>query len=200
MTRVFEKCRGVDFFFMTDDKSNDTELMIRLATGDMSALGELAQKHQAKILELAFRTLGSWDLAEDIVQETFLRVYRAAKRYRPKAKFTTWLYRIVVNLCLDEQRRRAKAGAPLEYAYPEGMPASNNNAAERKEVAELVRAAVHELPERQRLAVILHRYDGLNHAQISEVTGWTKSAVESLLVRAYANLRGKLAKMKNFLE
>ena len=185
---------------MTDDKSNDTELMIRLAAGDMSALGELAQKHQAKVLELAFRTLGRWDLAEDVVQETFLRVYRAAKRYRPKAKFTTWLYRIVVNLCLDEQRRRAKAGAPLQYAYPEGLLASNDNATERKEVAELVRAAVHDLPQRQRLAVILHRYDGLNHAQISEVTGWTKSAVESLLVRAYANLRGKLAKMKNFLE
>ncbi|MFH1900680.1 MAG: sigma-70 family RNA polymerase sigma factor [Candidatus Omnitrophota bacterium] len=74
---------------------------------------------------------------------------------------------------------------------------SEENTAERKEVAELVKAAVDGLPERQRLAVILHRYDGLSHEQISEVTGWTPSAVESLLVRAYANLRERLDKMKD---
>jgi len=185
---------------MTDHEPNDAELMARLASGDTRALGQLAERHQARVLELAFRTLGHWDLAEDVAQETFLRVYRAAKHYRPQAKFTTWLYRIVVNLCLDEQRRRAKAAAPLDSVAPEGLPATNGDPTERKEVAELVRAAVQGLPERQRVAIVLYRYEGLNHAQISEATGWSQSAVESLLVRAYANLRSRLAKVKNFVE
>jgi RNA polymerase sigma-70 factor (ECF subfamily) len=185
---------------MTNDTPNDAQLMARLADGDMSALGELAHRHQARVLELSFRTLGAWDLAEDIAQETFLRVLRAAKRYEPTAKFTTWLYRIVINLCLDEKRKQAKAGVPLEPAIHEQVTGSLDNPSEKEEVAALVRAAVQALPERQRLALILHRYDGLNHAEISEATGWTRSAVESLLVRAYANLRGKLTKMKNLLE
>jgi RNA polymerase sigma-70 factor (ECF subfamily) len=152
------------------------------------------------VLELAYRTLGSWDLAEDVAQEAFLRVHRAAKRYQPTAMFTTWLYRIVINLCLDEQRKRAKSGVSLEPEVYEQVPASNHDAAEKQEIATLVRTAVQALPERQRMAVVLHRYSGLNHAQISEATGWTQSAVESLLVRAYANLRNKLAKMKNLIE
>lgn len=185
---------------MTDDKPSSTELMARLAKGDMAALGDIVSRHQDNVLSLSYRVLGDWHRAEDVAQETFLRVHRAAKHYRPKAKFTTWLYRIVVNLCFDEQRKRAKAAAPLENVGSEILAESDCNVAEKKELAELVRTAVNELPERQRLAVILHRYDGLSHGEISEVTGWTKSAVESLLVRAYANLRGKLEKMRNFLE
>ena len=185
---------------MTNDKSNDTELMTRLAKGDMAALGDIVSRHQGKVLSLSYRVLGDWHRAEDVAQETFLRVYRAAKNYKPKAKFTTWLYRIVINLCFDEQRKRAKTTALLEDANPAVLAESDCNAAERKEVVESVKMAVNELPERQRLAVILHRYDGLSHGEISEATGWTKSAVESLLVRAYANLRGRLEKMKNLLE
>ncbi|UCD56411.1 MAG: RNA polymerase sigma factor, partial [Candidatus Hydrogenedentota bacterium] len=82
----------------------------------------------------------------------------------------------------------------------EQVSASDGNPTEKEEMAALVRAAVHALPERQRMALILHRYEGLNHAEISEVTGWTQSAVESLLVRAYATLRKKLVKMKNLLD
>ena len=185
---------------MTNDISNDTELMTRLAKGDMSALGDIARKHQDKVLSLSYRVLGDWHRAEDVAQETFLRVYRAANHYKPKARFTTWLYRIVINLCFDEQRKRAKAAAPLEDADPAVLAKSDCNAAQRKEVVESVKTAVNELPERQRIAVILHRYDGLSHAEIAEVTGWTTSAVESLLVRAYANLREKLNKMKYFDE
>ncbi len=185
---------------MTNDKSNDTELMTRLAAGDMAALGEIARRHQNKVLSLSYRVLRDWHRAEDVAQETFLRVYRAAKHYKPKAKLTTWLYRIVINLCFDEQRKQAKAATSLKDAGPAVLAESECNAAERKEVVELVKTAVNELPERQRLAVILHRYNGLGHAEIGEVTGWTNSAVESLLVRAYANLREKLDKMKYFVE
>jgi len=185
---------------MTNDISNDTELMARLAKGDISALGDLVRKHQDKVLSLSYRVLGDWHRAEDVAQETFLRIYRAAKNYKPKAKFTTWLYRIVINLCFDEQRKRAKAVAPLEDVDPAVLAESDCHATERKEVVESVKTAVNELSERQRLAVILHRYDGLSHTEIAEVTGWTTSAVESLLVRAYANLREKLNKMKYFDE
>ena len=171
--------------------------MTRLAAGDMVALGDLARRHQDKVLSLSYRVLGDWHRSEDVAQETFLRVYRAAKRYKPQAKFTTWLYRIVVNLCLDERRKQSKTAATLEDADPAVLAESESNAAERKEVVELVKTAVAELPERQRMVVILHRYDGLSHSEISEVTGWTQSAVESLLVRAYANLREKLGKMKD---
>ncbi len=191
---------GVESLSMANDKPNSTELMARLAKGDMAALGDIVSRHQDKVLSLSYRVLGDWHRAEDVAQEVFLRVYRAASRYEPKAKFTTWLYRIVVNLCFDEQRKRAKAAVSLENADSQILVEPDHSAAEKKELAELVRTTVNGLPERQRLAVILHRYDGLSHGEISEVTGWTKSAVESLLVRAYANLRGKLEKMRNFLE
>jgi RNA polymerase sigma-70 factor (ECF subfamily) len=182
---------------MNGDTPDDSELMARLAAGDMAALGDLAKRHQDKVLSLSYRVLGDWHKSEDVAQETFLRVFRAAKRYKPQARFTTWIYRIVVNLCLDEQRKRSKTAATLDDADPAVLAESQSSEAERKEVVELVKRAIGELPERQRVAVVLHRYDGLTHGEISEVTGWTQSAVESLLVRAYANLRERLGKMKD---
>ena len=185
---------------MTTEGTTDEQLMLKLSRQDMSALGELVQRHQQRVLELAFRTLGKWDLAEDVAQEAFLRVHRAAGSYKPKAKFTTWLYRIVVNLCLDERRRGARNGTSLDDVIlePQGKP--DCDVTEKKEIAQLVRDAVNGLPERQRLTLVLHRYEGLSHRQIAEITGWSGSAVESLLVRAYANLREKLSKMKYSVE
>lgn len=174
--------------------------MNRLASGDMAALGEIANRYQDKVLAFAYRFLNDWTKSEDIAQETFLRVYKAAGNYTPQAKFTTWLYRIVVNLCFDEQRRQSRSPASIEQAGSVVTNGSEFDAAERKETIELVKKAVSELPERQRLAVILHRYENLNHDQICEVTDWTKSAIESLLVRAYANLREKLGKIGNVVE
>jgi len=185
---------------MTTEGTTDEELMLKLGRQDMSALGELVQRHQQRVLGLAFRTLGKWDLAEDVTQEAFLRVHRAAGDYKPKAKFTTWLYRIVVNLCLDERRRQARGGTSLDDVPLEAQTEPEGDVAEKEEIAQLVRTAVHGLPERQRIALVLHRYDGLSHGEIAEVTGWTVSAVESLLVRAYANLRQKLSKMKYSVE
>ncbi|UCE49543.1 MAG: sigma-70 family RNA polymerase sigma factor [Phycisphaerales bacterium] len=185
---------------MTGNPTTDEELMLKLGRQDMSALGELVRRHQDRVLEIAFRTLGKWDLAEDVAQETFLRVHRAAGKYKPKARFTTWLYRIVVNLCLDEKRRRARDGMPLEDAALEAQAKPGCDLAAKKEIAKLVRTAVDGLPERQRIALVLHQYEGLSHSQIAEATGWTGSSVESLLVRAYANLRKKLVKMRYFAE
>jgi RNA polymerase sigma-70 factor (ECF subfamily) len=178
----------------------DKELVAKLSGGDAAAFGELARRHQDKILSLAYRFFGTWDLAEDIGQETFLRAWKAARRYTPKAKFTTWLCCIATNLCIDEQRRLMRAAKPWDHVEPESGEKRDSNSIEKQELVRIVQKAVMELSERQRLAVILHRYNGLSHSEISAATGWSKSAVESLLVRAYANLRNKLHKIKEFAE
>lgn len=183
---------------MDSEKAGNEELMAKVHEGDMSALGELVSRHQDKVLSLAFRFFGRWDIAEDVGQETFLRVWKASQNYKPKAKFTTWLYSIVINLCIDEYRKSTHKTIPLEQVAADLEAESDSDCIEKEEVAKIVQKAIMELGERQRLAVILHRYDGLSHAEISEVTGWSKSAVESLIVRAYTNLRNKLRKIKDF--
>ena len=185
---------------MTTDQVSENELMHRLTSGDMEAFGEIINRHQDKVLAFAYRFLNDWTNSEDIAQETFLRVYKAEGHYTPQSKFTTWLYRIVVNLCIDERRKQARMPVSTEQASLVITTGSELDVAEKKETIELVKKAVLALPERQRLVVILHRYEKLSHDQICEVTDWTKSAVESLLVRAYANLRKKLEKVGNFVE
>ncbi len=178
---------------MTVGSESDAERMARVARGDMDALGELVRRHQDKALALAFRMLGRWDLAEDVAQDAFLRVHRAAPRYRPEAKFTTWLYRIVVNLCRDQQRRAGRAPAPLSEDAPEPAAEPTADPLEARERAARVRRALDRLPERQRTAVLLHRYEGLSHREVAEAMDASDKAVESLLVRAYAKLRKELA-------
>jgi RNA polymerase sigma-70 factor, ECF subfamily len=179
---------------MSIDETNENELMNRLASGDMASLGEIVNRHQGKVLAFAYRFINDWTQAEDIAQETFIRVYKAAGSYKSQAKFTTWLYRIVSNLCFDEKRRKSNTLVSIEEVSSTIAGVSESDYAERKETIDLVKKTVLELPERQRLAIILHRYENLSYDQICEVTDWSKSAVESLLVRAYANLREKLEK------
>ncbi len=175
----------------TVDSRDDAQLMALLAEGDRTALGELVKRHQHRVLEIAYRTTGDQALAEDIGQEAFLRVWRSAERYQPTAQFSTWLYRIVVNLCLDAfKKRKPFAGNPPNAAEAES--AQPSMLLERGDRATAIRAAVTNLPERQRLAVVLHRFSGLPQRAIADATGWTESAVESLLVRAYATLRKSL--------
>jgi RNA polymerase sigma-70 factor (ECF subfamily) len=132
-----------------------------------------------------------------VTQEIFLRVRQAARKYQPQAKFTTWLYRIVYNFSVDQQRKGARDAASLEAVEAEREDVASDKSVERAELARRVRDAVNALAERQRRVVILHRYEGLSHGEISDVTGWSKSAVESLLVRAYGNLRKKLAEYQD---
>lgn len=176
---------------------SDADLMAALANGDMDALGELARRHQDKAFGLALRLLQRRDQAQDVAQEAFLRVYRAAGRYEPRAQFTTWLYRIVTNLCLDRERRGRREPGPLAEGSSADPAVVAEDRVEAAERAERVRTAVAALPARQRAAVVLHRYEGLSHAQVSEATGWSPKAVESLLVRAYANLRKALADLED---
>jgi len=183
---------------MENEVPSDIELMARLGRGDLAALGVLAERYQSRILSFSYRLLGDWHKAEDVSQETFLRLRQAAGKYEPKAKFTTWLYRIVHNLSMDQQRKTANDPASLEALQADAEETAQDHPVERRELAEAVQKAVAELPDRQRQVVILHRYEGLSHEEICEVTDWSKSAVESLLVRAYENLRKKLASYQDF--
>lgn len=177
---------------MSADAGDDAGLMRAVAEGDMAALGELVRRHEEKAFALACRLLARTDAAEDVTQEAFLHVHRAARRYRPEARFTTWLYRIVVNLCLDAKRRNKRAPARLPVYRPPAEAPPQHDQLEAAERAERVRQAVDHLPGRQRTAVVLHRYMQLSHRDVAEVTGWSVSAVESCLVRAYAQLRQEL--------
>jgi RNA polymerase sigma-70 factor (ECF subfamily) len=183
---------------MANEQASDAELMARLGRGDMAALGELASRHQSRVISLVYRLLGDWHQAEDVTQEVFLRVREAAAKYTPQAKFTTWLYRITYNLSIDQQRRSRNDPASLEAVEAEPQASSASASIEKSELAQLVRSAIAELSDRQRTVVVLHRYEGLSHAEICEVTGWSRPAVESLLVRAYENLRKSLLKYQEF--
>jgi len=172
----------------------DEQLMVQVGQGNMQALAELVRRYQDRMLHLAFRTLGDQHLAEDVVQEAFLRVHRAAARYRPDARFGTWFYRIVVNLCMDELRKRQGQSAGLAV-YPVPGPSNQDDPVHHQQVLELqlaVQKALGTLNDRERIAVILHRYDGLSHRQIAELSETSVSAVESMLFRAYRKLREEL--------
>lgn len=177
------------------EKPTDHELMRRVAGGDRAALGQLVERHQRRVCSLAYRFLGHWSEAEDVTQDAFVRVLHAAARFRPEAQFTTWLYRLVVNLCWDRRRRAAREvrrqGAQRVPSFHDPPTA----ALEAEERIHSVRQAVAHLPDRQRLAVVLHRFEELSHQEIAEATGWSLAAVESCLVRAYDRLRRSLSDM-----
>lgn len=168
--------------------------MAEVAAGNREALGVLVARHQARVLSLARRFLGNDALAEDVAQDAFLRVWRGATTYTPSAQFGTWLYRIVANLCWD-LRRRARL-RPREDGAGCDPPAADAPALEQSETIARVQAAVSDLPDRQRLALVLHRYEGLSQREIAAITGWSVSAVESCLVRAYEKLRQTLRDLR----
>jgi len=170
----------------------DQELMARIARGDGEAFRQLSRRHARSALALARRISGNDATAEELVQEAFLRVWVHAPRWRPDAAFRTWLYRIVVNLCLNERRRQpslplAEAGDPPD---PSTGPDVEIAAQERDR---LVAAAIDALPARQRAAVVLSYHDGLSNAEAAEVLDTSVAAVETLLVRAKRTLRTALA-------
>lgn len=170
--------------------ASDADLMRALAEGRMSALAELVRRHQDSIRAVAYRVSGIWDVADDVAQECFLRLFRSARSYKPTAAFRTWLYRIVVNLCLDKARSARPAALPEKLPARDGGPDAKLLQEEKRRA---VQEAVAKLPERQRIALVLHRFEHLTHGQIAIATGWSESAIESLLTRAYEQLRQALA-------
>ncbi len=183
----------------------DAILMQRIKEGDRAAFKILVEKHQLSVLNLCLRFTGNKTDAEDLAQEVFIRIFQAASRYEAKAAFTTWLYRIAVNLCLNFQRRQKildffsidsnhKHAPDHQRKIPDIIDELRPDAEfELKERQQLVQAAIQSLPENQRTVVILYRYHNLSYEEIAETLETTVSAVESRLHRAKLNLKAKLA-------
>jgi RNA polymerase sigma-70 factor (ECF subfamily) len=173
------------------DGPSDHDLMARTAQGDGRAFRTLAERHAGRALRLARRILGNEALAEDIVQDALLRVWTNAPRWRPEAAFRTWLYRVVVNLCLNAKRRAGDL--PLDAAAAVADPAAAADAdLETRERDRQIAAAIGALPERQRAAIVLSYQEGLGNAEVAAVLDTTVSGVETLLVRAKRALRTSL--------
>lgn len=178
----------------------DQELMLRVKAGEADAFNRLMEKYQKTVVNLVFRFTGDREAAEDLAQDVFLRIYRAAPRYEPRAKFFTYLYQVTLNLCRNEreksQRRRAQSldqntdeSRPLEIPDPEGGAEQH---IEREETAAQVQAAIQELPAEQRELLVLQRYQNLGYEELAGVTGQTVSAVKAKLHRARQALKRKL--------
>jgi RNA polymerase sigma-70 factor (ECF subfamily) len=168
--------------------------------GDDRAFEQLVERHQRLVVGTVGRMLGSGSDAEDIAQQVFVRVWKNAKRYEPRAKFTTWLLKITRNLVFNELRRRSRhPQVPLQSeSEEEERPLKDDQAVApdasllERELQEAVDAAIANLPETQRMAVILRRYDELSYEDIAETLDQSVSAVKSLLFRARTELRENL--------
>ncbi|PYX30881.1 MAG: RNA polymerase subunit sigma-24 [Acidobacteria bacterium] len=183
---------------------SDAEVMVRVKAGDQSAFDYLVQKYRRPLVGFMYRMARNAAAAEDLAQEVFLRVYRARETYEPSAKFATWLYRIATNLAVnharDTRHERAEVTVSLDepdeetgttFELPDGGLTAEQ-ALVRRERLLAIRGKVEALPERQRLAVIMHKYQQMGYKQIAEVLKLSESATKSLLFRAYETLREQL--------
>lgn len=185
----------------TQEASIDHELMRRIAAGDDQAFARLVERHQNVVVGTVAKMLGNASEAEDISQQVFLRVWRHAKRYKPDAKFTTYLFTITRNLVFNEVRRRKRRNEVSsdereEMSHHQVADASERQPDEelaRQELCEIVDRAIAALPEQQRLAVVLRRYEQMPYEEIGEVLELSLPAVKSLLFRARTTLRASLS-------
>jgi RNA polymerase sigma-70 factor (ECF subfamily) len=176
---------------------SDIELMLRFQKGDEPAFEELVKKHTRGVLNLVYRYLGDSSRAEDVSQDIFVKVYRARMKYEPKAKFSTWLYRIAVNHCLNEIRARKSqpaVAAPVNDLLEQPSGEDPDARISRSELQQAVKGAIDSLPENQRMAVILARYEDMSYDEIAETMGMSLEAVKSVLFRAKENLKQALSK------
>jgi RNA polymerase sigma-70 factor (ECF subfamily) len=182
---------------MSTDPSDD-ELMRRAGNGDRDAFAALVARHLPRVGAIAVRMLVGAAEAEDVGQEAFLRCWQKAPGWEPSeggpgtARFTTWLHRIVINLCIDRRRRAAPLALDEVPDRPDESPDALDEL-ESKESVRRVRAAIGELPERQRAALVLCYYEGMSNGEAAEMLEMSVGAVESLLVRARRNLRKTLS-------
>ena len=182
----------------------DAEVMLRAKAGDQSAFEYLVQKYRRPIVSFMFRMARNAAAAEDLAQEVFLRVYRSRENYEASAKFTTWLYRIATNLAVnharDTRHERPEMQVNLDEPGEESgttleVPDTSLTAEQqmvRRERMLAIRMKVEALPEQQKLAVIMHKYQQMDYKQIAEVLKKSESATKSLLFRAYETLREQL--------
>jgi len=183
---------------------SDVQLMLDVKAGDEASFGILLQKYRSPLVNFLFRMVRDRATAEDLAQEVFLRVYKARAQYSPSAKFTTWLFRIATNLALNSVRDNrhhqldVSIDAPVEEdeAPPMQLPSRDMRIDEHmmeRDRAEFIRQKISALPEKQRVAVLLHKYEEMDYADIAKILECSESALKSLLFRAYETLRVQLA-------
>jgi RNA polymerase sigma-70 factor (ECF subfamily) len=189
---------------LANQPETDAEIMLRAKAGDDSAFEYLVQKYRRPMVSFMYRMAHNAAAAEDLAQEVFLRVYRSRAGYEASAKFTTWLYRIATNLAVnharDTRHERPENMASLDEPDQEtgttmDVADSHISAEEailRRERLAAIRQKVQSLPERQRMAVVMHKYQQMDYKQIADVLKLSESATKSLLFRAYETLRGQL--------
>jgi len=184
----------------------DVRLMLRVKEGDEDAFAELVSNYQSRLVSIFYHMLGSQETAEDLAQECFLRIYQARNGYQPTAKFSTWLYRIANNLASNSRRSLGRRKeVPLGNNDSGTMPGQSRGRTvadksslmptrqvDQRETLEMVQEALTTLNDRQRLAVLLHKFEEMSYADISEAMELTPAAVKSLLSRARDKLRDSL--------
>lgn len=194
--------RAAESALPPDEAAQDFIWMQRVARGDMAAFEQLVEAHQARVIGTVAQMLGSDADAEDIAQQVFIRVWKNAARYQPTAKFTTWLFKITRNLVFNELRRRKRHPATaLEREEEEhhfqaadlSAPAPDASMLDA-ELQHAIQLAIDALPETQRMAIVLRRYEEMPYEEIGAVLGLSVPAVKSVLFRARAELKEKLRK------
>jgi RNA polymerase sigma-70 factor (ECF subfamily) len=183
---------------------SDADVMLRVKTGDESAFTFLVQKYRRPIIGFLYRMCHNPSTAEELAQEVFLRVYRSRETYEASAKFTTWLYRIATNLAVNYARdtRHERPEVTVRLDEPDQETGTTPDLADeslsveeqlvRRDRLAAIRSKVNALPERQRMAVIMHKYQQMDYRQIADVLKLSESATKSLLFRAYETLREQL--------
>jgi RNA polymerase sigma-70 factor (ECF subfamily) len=186
----------------------DVQLMLDVKAGDEQSFALLLHRYRTPLVNFLYRKVRNREQAEDLAQEVFIRVYRARADYVPSAKFTTWLFRIATNLALNSvrdtrhQRMEVSLDAPVTVDSEEGderpldVAEKNPNIEEhlvQEAQRDMIRHAIDKLPEKQRAAVLLHKYQDLDYGEISKILSCSESALKSLLFRAYETLRVELA-------
>ena len=183
---------------------DDAAIMLELKAGNMAGFDFLIQKYRKPIINFMYRMTRNQAVAEELAQEVFLRVYRSRETYRAEARFSTWLYRIATNLGVNQARdtRHERAASTVYLDEPDSETGTTPDVADstpdveskllRNERMAAIREHVMALPERQKMAVLMHKYEGMDYSQIGEVLKLSESATKSLLFRAYQTLREKL--------
>lgn len=183
----------------------DLQLMARVKAGDDEAFNQLMQRHEKTVVNLVYRFTGNREIAHDLAQEVFLRIYRASSRFEARAKFFTYLYKVTLNLCRNQRAkamrrqttslnatRRGRGDEELPLKELEDPTGSAEEQVSRLELAAMVREAVDTLPDQQREAVVLQRFHGLAYEEIAEALNLSIPAVKSRIHRAKLNLRDRL--------
>ncbi len=187
---------------------SDVQLMLDVKAGDEQSFALLLQRYRSPLVNFLYRMVRNREQAEDLAQEVFIRVYRARADYVPSAKFTTWLFRIATNLALNSlrdtrhQRMEISLDAPLTADAEDGDERTLDVADKHPDIEQhlveevrkaMIRHAIDKLPEKQRAAVLLHKYQELDYGEIAKILACSESALKSLLFRAYEALRVELA-------